>query len=66
MVFVPYESPWASVLGRELGLVVCRAVVLFDTPVQVLGLPHVELAVWVLDNVDEERQPPRVGFEPTT
>ncbi len=66
MRLLPNEGPWPGVLARVLRLVVGAVVVLFDAAGQVLGLPDVERAVGVFDNVDEERQSPRVGLEPTT
>ncbi len=64
--FAPNETPRSRVLCRVFRLVVGGVVMLFDAAGQVLGLPDVEPTDWILDNVDEERQPPRVGLEPTT
>ena len=66
MRFGPNKGSFPSVLCRVFRLLVCGVVMLFDAAGQVLGLPDVEPTVWILDNVDKERQTPRVGLEPTT
>ncbi len=54
-------------LGGVLARIVFRIVVLAEATPQIVGLPDVETPRRLaLHDVDDERQTPRVGFEPTT
>ena len=62
-----HQCPRPFLLARVLALTVLKCVVFGEPPIQIVRLAHTATARrTILDDVDEERQSPRVGLEPTT
>ena len=60
------QTPRPGLFGGVFPYVVRRIVVLGNPPVEIIGLPDVELPVGVLQDINKEAQTPRGGLEPPT
>ena len=60
------NKPPGAVLGSELRPARFGCRMIDQSLIEILGLPDVEPSLGVLQDVNEIRQPPRLGFEPRT